>query len=118
MESLTSSPSGSDTSPPHIPDATEGLTDLDVASGVNREGQPFCMILASGEDGTRLQGEMNPDELRTLAMHWNHAAEAAEQDALLFQVLTQDSKMDEAAAAQFIVMMRDKREKLNPSNGS
>lgn len=84
------------------------LAQVFISSGVNIEGDPFCHVECHGAD-VELHGQLAPDEVRQMALAWLQAAEAAEQDAIVYGILTQSVDMDPADAAQFIFQMRQAR---------
>lgn len=81
------------------------LRELVVTSGVNGEGVGFCHVLVNGGD---LAGQMEPGEVRAMAMHWLAAADAAESDAAVFRVLRRTG-LGMAEVGALIAGMRDER---------
>lgn len=64
-----------------------------IESGVSLfDGKPFCAVLV---DGRRL-GQLRPDEVREMAMNWMAAAEAAESDAIVVQLMRELGVPDDA----------------------
>lgn len=51
---------------------------------INRHGESFVHICWGG-----LRGQLTPDETRTLALHLLESAEAAEQDHVVWRLLTE-----------------------------
>lgn len=86
-----------------------GLTGITIETGVNKEGEPFCIVTAQSAGSTALRGELAPEDVRTMALDWLGAAEAADQDALVFRLLTSKAGLDESSAAQFLREMRAAR---------
>jgi hypothetical protein len=88
------------------------LANVEVESGVNSEGRPFCRINAVVVDGptrtTLLEasGQLDPDEVRRMALNWLEAAESAEHDALVFNLLTRDLEAPVELAAALLVRLR------------
>lgn len=86
-----------------------GLTGINIESGVSlftRQG--FCMVTATAEDGSELRGQLDPEDVRTMAMHFLSAAEAAEHDAAVFAELEEMGLEDDVKAA-FIASLRKHR---------
>lgn len=84
-------------------------TYIEVLTGVSaftREG--FCTIVVDG----RPAGQMEPNEVRTMALQWLEAAEAAEMDAMVLAELTASDGMGlpDSTALAFIVALRRRRE--------
>lgn len=81
----------------------DDLADIDIESGVSAfDGLPFCLIRANGARAT-LVGQLRPTELRGMALTWLEAAEAAESDAALAEMIRRgnpDLTADEATEAQ------------------
>lgn len=69
-----------------------GLVNIEVVSGTAQDGpedfRGFVTVRAIAEDGSIMAGQLDPDELRAMALSFLSAAEAADQDALVFRVLT------------------------------
>jgi hypothetical protein len=86
-----------------------GLVQIDVYSGVNTEGMPFCHTKATSDDGTLMLGQSTPFEVRSMALGWLHAADAAEHDAAVFNLLRSEIGVDAEAAARFIGKLREFR---------
>ena len=81
--------------PPHI----------EVIPGVSAyTGRPFCRILIGGKS----YGQVDPDELRAMALRWLEAAEAAEADALVFAALRAVG-WEVTDAVRFIEQLRRRR---------
>lgn len=78
---------------------------IHIISGVSAfTGEAFCAVRWNNENG-----QLSPDEVREMALHWLGAAEAAEQDAVVFKMLTTDMELDIETAGRFLVRMRDLR---------
>jgi hypothetical protein len=86
-----------------------GLTGIDVASGVNIEGEPFCHVTATSEDGLELLGQLDPFEVRRMALGWLEAAEAAVHDAAVFRELVSALGVAPSTAAGFVEALRKHR---------
>lgn len=90
------------------PKDTLDSTYIEVLSGVSaftREG--FCTVVVDG----RHAGQMDPNEVRTMALSWLEAAEAAESDAMVLAELTSEDGMglDDQVALAFIGALRRRR---------
>lgn len=90
-----------------------GLTGVEVVSGTAQDGptayRGFVTVRAVAEDGSHMAGQLDPAELRAMAMQFLQAAEAAESDAIVMTLLTRDVGLDQETAAQFIRRMRHER---------
>ena len=91
------------------------LTEVEVESGVNDAGEGFITLRAKGTmkgEPILLVGQLEPNRLRTQAMHFLEAAEAADTDAALFGFIREmEPDHDEALkkAAGFIEALRNYR---------
>lgn len=88
------------------------LDRVEMENGVNKEGKPFVRVRATGE-GRRgqpvvLVGQLDPGEVREMAIGWLGAAEAAEQDAAVLRVLRR-LELPEELAGLVIVELRNSR---------
>lgn len=81
------------------------LKHIFISSGVNEQFEPFCTVSVNGGD---LLGQLSPQEVRDMALQWLGAAEAAEQDSLVFRVAGQFG-LEHRHAAAFVVEMRKLR---------
>ena len=90
------------------------LTGIDMESGTAMDDpehyRGFLIVRATAEDGSVLVGQLNPDEVRAMALQWLEAAEAAEQDRIVMTMLTRDIGIDPPTAARFVSAMRDERD--------
>ncbi|MBI1379449.1 MAG: hypothetical protein GC157_18525 [Frankiales bacterium] len=85
--------------PTHAPAGT-----LHSSSGVSAfTGRPFVLLTWSGSSG-----QLTPDEARTLALDIIAAADAAETDAHVLEVLKR-LHVDEDARARFLLAIRERR---------
>ncbi|SRR5258706_11717498 len=75
-----------------------------ITGGVNLKGKPFCTI----EWGAK-KAQLDPDDVRQMALHWLEAAESAEHDAVVYNELCEGMGLDINAAAAFIYMLRGRR---------
>jgi len=86
------------------------LAGVAIQSGVSAmTGKGFCLIAAELTDGTTITGQLDPDEVRTLALGWLGAAEAAEHDAAVAAELTESFGIASELVAGFIVALRERR---------
>jgi hypothetical protein len=103
-------------------DRTHRLGGIYVESGVShRTREPFCRVSVQGETSPgvlpgvpgsmrlELVGQLTPLEVRTLALQWLAAAEAAIHDAAVFALATTKLGMDERMAGQLISQVREHR---------
>lgn len=92
------------------------LAGIHVDSGVSaKTGQPFLTVRATGQrasDGEKivLVGQLDPAEVRTMALHWLEAAEAAETDAALLDHMTVDLGLPLEVVGQFVAALRARRD--------
>jgi hypothetical protein len=87
-----------------------GLTDIDITSGIAvRNGEGFCKVTATADDGTVMLGQLDPTAVRLMALGWLEAAEAAIHDAAVFQILTTKLDVKEDAAAMLVADLREHR---------
>lgn len=93
-------------SAPEVP--TVDLSRIDLSSALSADGTPFLEIEVVGEDCV-LYGQMLPEQVRAMALDWLTAAEASEQDALVFAVLVEEVEVDPVDAAGTINLMRRAR---------
>lgn len=84
------------------------IESVEVRSGVNEEGEGFCHLIVQ-IDGRLHMGQLPPALMRSMAMDWLQAAEAAEQDAAVFRCIRKLQLPDEMAGA-VIAEMRDSRD--------
>lgn len=90
------------------------LADIYMTSGLatdedgNYEG--FVTISCQDQAGNIFTGQADPDEVRTMALRWLEAAEAADQDCIVMTMLTRDLDIPPEHAAGFIRAMRSERE--------
>jgi hypothetical protein len=87
-----------------------GLDRIDIYSGVSvPAGEGFCRVEAVLSDGTRLEGQLSPDEVRQTALGWLEAAEAAEHDAAVLAELTETLGLSYEVAGHFLIGLRERR---------
>lgn len=83
-------------------------------SGINPKGQPFVQLLL----GMRIIGQMTPEEARDHGRAMLEAAEAAEQDAFMFDWVTHQVGAGPQQAAGLLVDFRRYRaERTGKSQG-
>jgi len=90
------------------------LADIYMTSGLttNEDGMYSGFVTISCQDskGNVFTGQADPDEVRTMALRWLEAAEAADQDRIVMTMLTRDLDIPPQHAAGFIRAMREERE--------
>jgi hypothetical protein len=94
-----------------------GLVDIEVVSGLaERDGEyrGFLTIRATAEDGSFMSGQLDPAEVRKMALNFLGAAEAAVQDAVVMNLMTRVVELDPVRAVAFIGSMRDERARIDP----
>jgi hypothetical protein len=79
--------------------ANDDLESIDVRSGVNERGEPFLTVVAMAAGGRMILGQLEPPEVRLMAMAWLEAAEAAEQDAAVLRCVRKLELPEELAGA-------------------
>lgn len=79
---------------------------IEIESGVSAfTGKGFCQVRIDGKP----VGQLDPEQVRTMALHWLSAADAAESDAAVFAEL-KIIGIDEQHAGRFIAALRHRRE--------
>ena len=90
---------------PTVPDL-DAETHINIESGVSMfTGEGFCTIAVNHK---RI-GQLTPQEVRTMALHWLEAAEAACSDAAVYAQLRKTG-LDANTAGAFIQSLRDHRD--------
>lgn len=90
-------------------DDEKTLRNVEVESGVSQKtGKGFCPVIVTGVNGEKMVGQLSPDEVRQMALGFLAAAEAAEQDAIVFGLMREVSGDD--GAGRFVAMMRSRRD--------
>jgi hypothetical protein len=69
----------------------------------------FVTVRATAEDGSWMAGQLSPVEVRAMALQFLEAAEAADQDGIVFTMLTRDVGFAPEDAAGFVMLMRKER---------
>lgn len=86
------------------------LVDIHVVSGVSMATkEPFCRVTATMSDGTQVHGQLAPAEIRTMALGFLAAAEAAIHDAAVYHLLVDELQIVDVAAVEFVRSLRDHR---------
>ena len=88
----------------------DDLVSIDVRSGVNERKEGFCTIVATAHGGRILLGQLTPNEVRDMALRFLGAAEAAETDAIVYQLLADKFHLEDNIIGHFIGDMRDLRD--------
>jgi hypothetical protein len=88
--------------------AADDLASINVTNGVNEQGEPFLTITAVTEGGRFVAGQLDPDEVRKMALAWLAAAEAAEQDAAVLRCIRKLELPDQLAGA-IMIELRNSR---------
>lgn len=89
------------------------LHEINMVSGVNKHGQGFITVTAVGHDRTMLVGQMSPKDWREHGLACVACAEAAEQDAAVYQTILDilgDEDRASQLAAEIITRLRKMRE--------
>ena len=90
------------------------LADIYMTSGLTKDDdgtyRGFVTISCQDSAGNIFTGQSDPDEIRTMALRWLEAAEAADQDRIVMTMLTRDLEIPPESAAGFIRAMREERE--------
>jgi hypothetical protein len=84
---------------------SDDATIIEISNGLSAEGKGFCIVSMGGEP----IGQMDPVEVRTMALHWLEVAEAAEMDAMVFAALG-DLALDFDTRVHFIGDLRRRRD--------
>lgn len=82
---------------------------IEILSGVSAfTGNPFCQVLVDG----KTVGQLSPTEVRTMALHWLEAAEAAEMDSMVMAEMTDPTGLNlgKRVAAEFVAALRKRRD--------
>jgi hypothetical protein len=88
-----------------------GVTGIYIGSGVSaRTEDGFCQVTVQLTDGRVFEGQLTPEEVRSMARDWFEAAEGAVHDAAVFKKLTRDLGLEAEGAAVFIGELREHRQ--------
>jgi hypothetical protein len=93
------------------------LVDIEVVSGLaerESEYRGFLTIRATAEDGSFMSGQLDPSEVRKMALNFLQAADAATSDAVVMNMLTGKIGLPANAAGRFIGDMRTERQRIDP----
>jgi hypothetical protein len=89
------------------------LVKVEVVSGTAQDGpedfRGFVTVRAIAEDGSIMAGQLDPDEVRAMALNFLSVAEAADQDALVFRVMVKNVGASAEVAARVVQDMRKER---------
>jgi hypothetical protein len=88
--------------------AADDLASINVTNGVNERGEPFLTITAVTEGGRFVVGQLDPSEVRKMALAWLASAEAAEQDAAVLRCIRKLELPDDLAGA-IVIELRNSR---------
>jgi hypothetical protein len=90
-----------------------GLAGIEVMSGTTQDPsgafRGFVTVTATSAEGEAWVGQLDPSEIRQMALDFIGAAEAAEQDAIVFSVATSELELSSRDAARFVLAMRGRR---------
>jgi hypothetical protein len=91
-----------------------GLAMIETISGTAQDDSDFrgfVTIRAVAEDGSFMSGQLSVEETKQMALRFLETATAADQDAVVFRVMTNKLDLEPAAVAAFVMDMRAEREK-------
>jgi hypothetical protein len=74
----------------------------------------FCTIFCTAADGFRMIGQLDPAEVRKLALNFIGGAEGAVQDAIVMNMMVRDIGAEPSIGAQLVTKMRDERHRIDP----
>lgn len=78
---------------------------IEIESGVSPfTGKGFCQIRVDGKP----VGQLDPEQVRTMALHWLAAADAAESDAAVFAEM-KTLGLEDKTIGGFISALRERR---------
>lgn len=83
---------------------------IEVVSGAASDGRGFCTVNVTLTNGVGYQGQLDPDTVRTMALDWLGAAEAAETDAALLVWGETDLELDPPRIGAMLLGFRRARE--------
>ena len=89
------------------------MDNVHISSGMTSEGKPFCTITVEGNKRIIAVGQLPPRAVRAMALQWLCAAEAAEQDAAVYAVLSKTVGMSLEAVAPIVMGMREERSRTD-----
>lgn len=85
------------------------LASIEVVSGVNDAGDGFVTVTAIDKNRGMMLGQLPPETMRELGMHFLQVAEAAETDAIVYRLLERIGLEKEIIGA-FVNDMRNARD--------
>lgn len=88
--------------------AADDLASINVTNSVNEQGEPFLTVTAVTEGGRFIPGQLDPNEVRKMALAWLASAEAAEQDAAVLRCIRKLELPDDLAGA-IVIELRNSR---------
>lgn len=88
----------------------DDVTGIEIRSGVNEDGVGFNTVVVTTEDGRMMLGQLDPATVRTMALDWLGAAEAAETDAIVYRLLRDRFGLDFPVIGMFVANMRELRD--------
>lgn len=81
-----------------------------MTSGVSEDGRGFVTISATSDSGILMVGQLPPNLVRDIGKHAFEAAEAAEVDAIIYNLLRTKFQLPDEVIAGFITSLREARE--------
>jgi hypothetical protein len=98
----------------------KGLSSIDMSSGTAMDSptefRGFVTVKATAPGGDVMEGQLDPDEVRKMALQWLAVAEAAEQDRIVMTMMTRDVGLSPEVAVNFIAKMREERKPANDNS--
>lgn len=89
--------------------AKNDLESINITSGVNEKGDGFCTISVISKGRDILIGQLNPKEVRDMALDWLESAEAADQDAAVLRCIRK-LELPDQLAGMVITELRNSRD--------
>lgn len=86
------------------------LAGISITSGATGDGRGFCRVNVELTDGAGYQGQLSPSEVRTMALDWLGAAEAAETDGALIVFAQEELDLKPDVAGKLLLAFRHLRE--------
>jgi hypothetical protein len=90
--------------------ADDDVTAVEIRSGVTEAGVGFNHVVVTTKGGRVLLGQLDPTAVRSMALQWLEAAEAAETDSIVWRLLTDRFELPPQVVGGFIAGMRDLRD--------
>jgi hypothetical protein len=94
-----------------------GLTNIEVVSGLaerDDEYRGFLTVRAFAEDGSFMSGQLDPADVRKMALNFLASAEAAVADAIVMNLFVTKIGAEPGVAAAFVTDMREERHRIDP----